>query len=243
MCTVSYLPLKSGGYIMTSNRDEAPGRNAIDLRHETHGDHELIYPVDPGAGGSWFCISNHDRVACLLNGAYHPFIPDPKYTYSRGKVLLDLALSVSVEDFLKRHDLSKTAPFTTAIASANTLHELIWDGTKPYVTELDPGKTAFWSSVTLYPEPVRLWRKSLFEHWAALRKDFDQDSIMHFHQYGSKDDPWNGFVMNREERVKTLSITSALRDAHSILIQHTDLAGGISYSETLNLHTTHVDNA
>lgn len=228
---------------MTSNRDEAPGRNAIGLRHEPHGGHELIYPVDPGAGGSWFCISNHDRVACLLNGAYHPFIQDPKYTLSRGKVLLDLAVSDSIEDFLKYYDLSKTAPFTTAIASANKLRELIWDGTKTHVTELDPGKIAFWSSVTLYPEPVRIWRKSLFENWASLRNEFDQDSIMHFHQYGSKDDPWNGFVMNREERVKTLSITSAERDVSSILIQHADLTGGISYSETLNLLPTHVDNA
>ena len=226
---------------MTSNRDEAPHRNAIELRHQSRDTQELIYPVDPAAGGSWFCISNHDKIACLLNGAYVPFTPDPRYTQSRGIVLLDLVANDSIHTFLKTYDLMQTAPFTAVIASHRHVHELVWDGIKTHVREMDPGAPAFWSSVTLYPEEVRLWRKALFQGWVALHHDFDQETIMHFHQYGSKGDPWNGFVMNREERVKTLSITSAKRSTERIELHHADLTSGTSCIETLNLASSHVD--
>lgn len=234
MCTVSYLPLASGGYILTSNRDEAPQRNASDIRRLVQHGQTLIYPVDPGAGGSWFCLSDHDKVACLLNGAYLPFTPDPKYSQSRGTALLESMYYGSLSEFASQYDFTKTAPFTLVKIDDNVLQELIWDGNKSAVRFLDPDKEEFWSSVTLYPENVRNWRRSLFHEWVDTHVDFDQDSIMHFHRYGSED-PWNGFVMNRGDRVKTLSISSVMKEGRSVTFKHTDLTNNTTSVEHIEL--------
>ncbi len=240
MCTVSYLPLKGGGYLLTSNRDEAPHRNAIDIQRITVGDQSLLFPKDPHAGGSWFGVSDHDRVACLLNGAYVPFTPEARYTHSRGKVLIDILQYASLETFIEDYDLSLTAPFTLVLAEDGFLNELIWDGSSLNTRILDSSQPAFWSSVTLYPEDVRRWRKSLFEKWLAGHEEFDQDEIMGFHRYGSSDDNWNGFVMNRQERVRTLSITSVQKMNRSFVLKHTDLMSSETKSEILDLITANV---
>lgn len=241
MCTVSYLPLAGGGYILTSNRDEAPDRNAVDLAKQELGNGYLLYPVDPGAGGSWFCVSSEDKTACLLNGAYEPFLPDAKYTHSRGIVLLDLIKHASVSHFAETYDFSNTAPFTAVLVSSEKLHELIWDGSSVMLRELTADKPAFWSSVTLYPEDVRIWRKGLFETWLQAHPDFSQDDIINFHRYGSTDDHWNGFVMNREDRVKTLSISSVKREADEMQFIHDDLYVGNHYSRLIDLISAHVE--
>ncbi|HLF62235.1 MAG TPA: NRDE family protein [Saprospiraceae bacterium] len=235
MCTVSYLPLQGGGYILTSNRDEAPQRNAAEIRHVTMEGQSLIFPVDPVAGGSWFCVSDRDKVACLLNGAYVPFTPDPKFTQSRGKVLLDIMEHSSVQHFIDHSDFSRTAPFTIVLTEDGALCELIWDGSSVTLRTLDAKEPAFWSSVTLYPEEVRVWRKALFQEWISMHADFDQHEIMRFHRYGSKDDQWNGFVMNRHERVRTLSISSVKKEGRHFTLLHADLMSGETFSETVEL--------
>ena len=243
MCTVSYLPLgsgrngKQGGrYILTSNRDEAPHRNAIEFRHHEAEGVSLYFPVDPYAGGTWFCISTNHRAACLLNGAHHPFAPGSQYTQSRGIALLELMQCETVEAFIGQYDLSFTAPFTIVMAESDNLHELIWDGTKAEWTMLDPEVPAFWSSVTLYPQDVRSWRKQLFDKWVTEHPVFEQKQIMDFHRYGSGDDIWNGFVMNRDEQVKTLSISSVMKHDTYFSIVHADLTSGHKHQETLKLN-------
>jgi hypothetical protein len=250
MCTVSYLPLgpasvggKAGGYILTSNRDEAPQRNAIDIRNQHDQGLSLLYPVDPHAGGTWFCICSNGRAAALLNGAFEPFVPDPKFVHSRGIVLLDLMKYNRIDGFVEHYDLSLTAPFTIILAESSDLHQLIWDGGKLDWTVLDPGVPAFWSSVTLYPENVREWRKALFGHWIVEHPAFEQHRIIDFHRYGSGDDIWNGFVMNREERVKTLSISSVRKQDDMFSLVHTDLTTGKAFQETMDLSTLHVAKA
>jgi len=238
MCTVSYLPIPAGGFIVTSNRDETPSRNAIGLKHEASGDQTLVFPVDPAAGGSWFAASDQGRVACLLNGAFEPFSPDPRYTYSRGQILLD-ATRQPEPDF-KHALLSKTAPFTLVLADMGKLRELIWDGADLHSRLLDPSNPAFWSSVTLYPQDVRQWRRSRFDAWLEQHPGYAQDDIIEFHRYGSPDDTWNGFVMNRDERVRTLSITSAERQQEAVSICHADLLNGEVFRDLLQIHPLHV---
>jgi hypothetical protein len=155
-------------------------------------------------------------------------------------MLLDVMDSDSLTQFRAKYDLSATAPFTVVLAEDNKLSTLIWDGVSLDVSHLDPNTPAFWSSVTLYPEDVRKWRRELFEQWLATHADFDQDEIMYFHRYGVKDDHWNGFVMNRYEHVKTLTITSVKKLPQSYLMKHSDLLTGKTHSETLDLTTVDV---
>jgi len=233
MCTVSYLPLSAGGYIVTSNRDETPSRNAVGLRHLQADGQTIVFPVDPAAGGSWIAVSDQGRIACLLNGAYEPFRPDPKYTHSRGQVLLS-AVS-SVDPAFDDSVLALTAPFTLVLVEDMHLREYVWDADSLHVRTLDPAIPAFWSSVTLYPEDVRKWRKSMFEHWLSTHAEYSQEDIIDFHRYGGQEDGWNGFVMNREERVRTLSITSAQRSQTHMSLCHDDLIAENTIREQMEI--------
>src|SRR5690606_24353748 len=71
---------------------------------------------------------------------------------------------------------------------------------------LDPGGQYIWSSSTLYPVEVRTHRSEIFRSWLDSGKDSSPESIMEFHEFGNPD-PINGFVMNRSDLVRTLSIT------------------------------------
>lgn len=241
MCTVSYLPLPHQGFIITSNRDEAPHRNAIGVLQKAAGTRTLLYPVDPAAGGSWFCAADDGHVACLLNGAYVPFVPDPQYTESRGTVLLNVLTHDSVELFAASYDFTRTAPFTLVVAGHDTLHELTWDGDHTSLRTLNSREPAFWSSVTLYPADVRNRRRALFDRWLSEHSVMRQEEIMHFHRYGDNGDTWNGFVMNRNERVKTLSITSALCDQDGLHLVHEDLITGETTNAQIPLDPAGID--
>ncbi|MBK6665833.1 MAG: NRDE family protein [Saprospiraceae bacterium] len=69
MCTVSYMPTKSG-FILTSSRDESKVRKALPpATYHLHGQ-DLVFPKDILAGGTWIAASERGQVACLLNGAF-----------------------------------------------------------------------------------------------------------------------------------------------------------------------------
>lgn len=220
--------------MITSNRDETPLRNASEVRRARSDGHTLVYPVDPGAGGSWIAISDQGSVGCLLNGAFVAFTPDPKYTHSRGQVLLS-ALTRSVDVPFHPELLLLTAPFTLVMRRAYDLTEYVWDGDALHTSVLDPAAPGFWSSVTLYPEDVRAWRRSLFGKWLENHPSYAQEDIMEFHRYGSPEDAWNGFVMNREERVRTLSITSVKCNTEEITLCHHDLLADQTINERLEV--------
>lgn len=232
MCTVSFLPRRQGGFILTSNRDEAPDRAVWQIHQSESYGQRLYFPRDPGAGGTWFCISNSGRIACLLNGAHHAFIPKSVYRKSRGKVVLELFGFRDVSEFVAAYDFKDIAPFTLIIIDQLSLHCCIWDGEEATSRILDFSQPWFWSSATLYSPEIRKWRSDLFDEWLQANNSISQSTIMAFHQFGS-DDLYNGFVMNRDEKVKTLSITSVSGQADRLSLIHQDLK--MKTSETLDI--------
>lgn len=224
MCTVSFLPLGEKAFILTSNRDEAPGRAIEDWDQVVAETGETVYfPKDPESGGTWIAYSNYGRMVCLLNGAFVPFKPEPPYRMSRGKVVLRYFDFEDFDSWRESFSLEGVAPHTMVIFDGHQFFESIWDGEKKHIRERSFDEKGFWSSVTLYPQPVREWRKSLFEKWTAERDSFLQNEIMEFHQFGGKGDNQNDFVMNRDEVVKTLSITSIQVENNKIKIKHVNL--------------------
>ncbi len=227
MCTVSYLPT-SKGYIVTSNRDESPDRAITQVAQFQVGAHSVHFPRDPKAGGSWFATASDGRTVCLLNGAFEPFDITVHYPDSRGTALLNSLGHHNLKEFSVKYDFTRTAPFTMLMTDGRVLEQLIWDGQSAHYDSLDPGMPHFWSSVTLYAPDVRKYRRSLFEDWLRSEQEFTAENIVVFHEYGHSDDPVNGFVMNRDERVKTLSITCAdKRDGHTVLL-HRNLPEAMS---------------
>jgi hypothetical protein len=207
MCTVTFLP-QGDRLFITSNRDESPGRQATGLVSTHTPDWNAVhFPLDEFSGGSWIALADSGRSVCLLNGGFIPFTPEPPYRMSRGLVVLQAAAAEDTNQFLIKSDFSGIAPFTLLIYEQHMLLQLIWDGDEKSIAYLPFDEPRIWSSVTLYPPKVREWRKGLFEKWLSENPTPDRESIVAFHRMANGD-PDNGFVMNRSDIVRTLSVTS-----------------------------------
>jgi uncharacterized protein with NRDE domain len=221
MCTVTFLPKGASAYLLTSNRDEAPNRAALTPQHyEVHGQ-TVLYPKDPLANGTWIATDQSRFTLCLLNGALEKHKHTPPYKLSRGLMLLSFFKYLDVTQFAGQFDFSGIAPFTLLIVDSENelkLTELIWDENELHVTPVDVTKAHIWSSSTLYPAPVRAERMQWFKNWLNSHDHYDQNTIMEFHKTGGKGDHWNDFVMNREGKVQTVSVTSIEKADHFNMI-------------------------
>ncbi len=223
MCTVTWIPASAGGHYLTSNRDEAPLRAAVDLVHRQAASGELLhYPVDQGAGGTWFCLSENQRAICLLNGAKRKHKHLPPYRRSRGLIVLDAYDYVDFDVFIRDHNLVGIEPFTMILAEKERAKSLIWSGRKKVVVTIPQGKPCLWSSSTLYPYPVRQKRERLFNQFIAANPEPTLEDVILFHQMETGDTK-NGFIMNRENKVRTISITAAHLGGENPYWIHKDL--------------------
>jgi hypothetical protein len=123
---------------------------------------------------------------------------------------------------LEDYDFDGIAPFTLLVYESDRFTELVWDGSQKHLRPLSIDQPQIWSSATLYPPHVRAWRKSLFEKWLDETSVYDRESIIAFHQMANGD-PDNDFIMNRNELVKTLSITSIMLSENSGSVVHLQL--------------------
>ncbi len=222
MCTVSYLPYH-GGFILTSNRDESPDRAITEVVSRSISNTDVYFPKDPQSGGSWFAFSEDGHVACLLNGAFEPYDRTQKFDLSRGILLLDSFKYINVADFIDDYKFSASAPFTLLLIRDDLIIEVIWDGDSIHRTNIDPSSAHFWSSVTLYPEHIRNQRRFLFDEWLKQHSTYSPEDIQTFHRYGGSGDSMNDFVMNRNDVVKTLSISSVWQADNQYLFNHVNL--------------------
>ncbi len=225
MCTVTYLPLSKGQYILTSNRDEAPSRATAELETKWSATGSLLhFPKDPLSGGSWMCSSKDGRSLCLLNGAFEKHAHQPPYRRSRGLVVLDFFDWPRAVHFFEQYDCNGIEPFTIVCCEAGQLHEFRWDGEQSYYKQLDALKPYIWSSATLYTPYYQTLRARLFETWLEEQPTFETQAILRFHQSsGVGDDRNNDFIMNRQNRVCTVSITSIEKRMSHCLLEHRDL--------------------
>ena len=151
-----------------------------------------------------------------------PFIPDASYRMSRGQVVIDAASAQGVIPFVENYNFEGVAPFTLLVYEKNIFVQTVWDGFKRHISDLSTDQPQLWSSVTLYPPEVRAWRNEIFKTWISERQAYDRESIMAFHCL-KKGDAVNDFIMNRNEVVKTLSVTSIELHKHKGSLLHLDL--------------------
>src|SRR5690554_7226187 len=83
MCTVTFIPKTKGDFILTSNRDEAPGRKTFAPEIYQEEGVQLMYPKDAVAGGTWIGLSGKKRAVSLMNGGFVSHIRKPYYRKSR----------------------------------------------------------------------------------------------------------------------------------------------------------------
>lgn len=222
MCTVSYLPLSGKGFIITSTRDEKSIRKPAlpPEKYDIHGGH-AFFPRDTDAGGTWIASSPGGHTLCLLNGGFIFHESNPPYRRSRGLVLLDFYRYNDVTSFRDQYDFQGIEPFTLLIRNTHRFadnlvdpqfDELRWDGVQVLHTPLNPDVPSIWSSVTLYSDEVINQRKQWFDQWLAGHPEFTVGSAVDFHKTAGTGNIQNDILMNRDNVVRTVSITSILRD-------------------------------
>jgi uncharacterized protein with NRDE domain len=224
MCTVTFLPQADGQFLLTSNRDEAPNRSPQNISTDLVNGQQMAFPRDEEAGGSWIVIADSGRLVCILNGAFHKHHRRPPYRRSRGLMALDFFGYPDFEAFVNHYLFEGMEPFTMIVYEPDHLFELRWDETQVHALKLDHHKPHIWSSSTLYTPEVKEKRKAWFENWLQQQQGvYQREAILDFHRNAGDGDPWNDVVMNRNELVKTVSITSIKKGLSTMSMQYIDL--------------------
>lgn len=221
MCTITYLPLSGSKFLLTQNRDESPLRPAaVFPAREKRGQRRLLFPKDPQGGGSWIATDEQSRVVCLMNGARDQHQTSPPYRLSRGQVVLDAAASHSFKHFAANYLLQNMEPFTLLFfdygAETWAINELRWDGHDRFIRQLNAAVPHIWSAPQLYTPEQQKSREQWFDEWLQTDPPFSPEAILEFHLNAGKHTPTHSLLLNREEKVKTLSITQVLAQPERI---------------------------
>jgi len=88
-----------------------------------------------------------------------------------------------------------------------TLSELRWDGLKAHFAEMDIHIPHIWSSAMLYRGKWQLERERWFHEFLIQKPNPTKEELLWFHHHAGDFDPENGLVMNRMNRVKTVSVS------------------------------------
>ncbi|MEO8173151.1 MAG: NRDE family protein [Sediminibacterium sp.] len=240
MCTVTFIPTSNGVYL-TSNRDEKHTRSIAGhpVKYDVNG-YQLLYPTDRDAGGSWIAAKDNGEAAVLLNGGFVNHVPEKKYRKSRGLVFLELIGATQPDQQFSSIDLAGIAPFTLVLFVAATLIECRWDGKEKHISALDHTVPHIWSSVTLYDIAARQERENWFKEWLANTPFINTQTIAGFHRCGGKGNSWNGLVLNRNNQLFTVSITSVFIKPGSAEMDYFDLRENTEYTESIHIAQRHL---
>lgn len=223
MCTVTFVR-SNGKIIITSNRDEQVLRpNAIEPKNYEINNKNLIYPKDPKAGGTWYVVDENGNVLVLLNGAAEKHQILGNYRKSRGIIVLDIMSSLSPILAWDEIDLDAIEPFTLVLFENQNLYQLRWDGNNKEKSSLDTNHNYIWSSTTLYPKEVRENRARWFFDYMNSKAEFYEQDMYNFHRYTENENSENGLVINRNDFLKTLSITQTIIENKGAKMKHYDL--------------------
>jgi uncharacterized protein with NRDE domain len=232
MCTVSFIT-SNEKFIITSNRDEQVLRpSAIEPRNYVVNGKNVIFPKDPKAGGTWFAIDEFSNVVVLLNGANEKHVFKERYRKSRGLIVLEVISAASPIVFWENIDLENIEPFTIVLVENQKLYELQWNEIAKSTIELDVKQSYIWSSATLYSEEIRKNRAEWFYNFLDTNPKVTAAEMLDFHRYTKPENAENGLVINRNNFLKTLSITQAVIQKNKVAVQYADLQAEKKYATT-----------
>ncbi|MDT0647516.1 NRDE family protein [Zunongwangia sp. F260] len=209
MCTVTLVanPEITSGFILTSNRDEAVGRETLAPDWEIYEGVKLFFPKDAVAGGTWIGLSERKRSVCLMNGGFRTHIRKESYRKSRGVVVKDFLSAEDVQSTIKNYNFEGIEPFTIIIPDWNKklkFLEFVWDGNHKHSRNF-PLTAHIWSSSPLYSEEMKALRQQWFTK-IQDKGDLNAEKLLKFHHTAGIGDKNVDLVMDRGF-LKTQSIT------------------------------------
>lgn len=235
MCTVVFVP-DTDKVFLASLRDESPLRPAISPEFYAAGGTTILCPRDTSAGGTWLGINDHKNVIILLNGGFEKHVRKDFYRKSRGLIvseLLESAMPVVDWELLNMQDIE---PFTLIVWSDNHLFRLVWDGNQKHRIRLDSTMPHIFSSSTLYSPVAKAYREDLFQNWIAMDPPMTKLSLLRF--FKSAPNSEDGFLMNRNEIVRTLSYSFIeMNHQGAAAFSYYDLQRFTYHHKTLELKT------
>jgi len=221
MCTVIYIP-NNKKVLFASLRDESPARaRAIAPEIYTKGNISFLSPKDPMAGGTWIGTNNSGNTIILLNGGFENHSRKDTYLKSRGIIVSELLATESPVEEWKLIDMEGIEPFTLIIWSDEALFQLVWDGIQKHEIIQDKNIPHIWSSSTLYNTAIKKHREELFWQWIVEEPFVSKQSVLNFFKTFTNEQ--NGFIMNRDEKIKTLSYTSIEINDNNTTMSYYDL--------------------
>lgn len=223
MCTVTYTPLKQS-VLIASCRDEKPNRIPAAIPASFKGtNHQFLFPQDGHAGGTWIGVNNTGHLLILLNGGFRNHEKKTSYRLSRGLIMKQLLDSKTPVASWKELDLQNIEPFTVIVYTPHMLHQLVWTGDYKSHTYPDPSIPHIWSSATLYGPAIRASRKQWYEAFLQQNPQPSSNELLRFFVTDSPRDKENGFIMNRNELIKTCSISLVEMKEHHAIFEYIDL--------------------
>lgn len=223
MCTVTLIPTNKK-FILTSNRDEAIGRETLPIdRYQLNGT-RMIFPKDQVAGGTWIAVTERQQMLCLLNGGFKDHTKLNHYRHSRGVVVTDILSQKNLWKSMQDYNCDNLEPFTLVGVDWSkelSFYELVWDGTEKHLRVLDSTIPHIWSSSTLYTEPMKQMRKDWFADY-KLNNEVGKNSILDFHKTGGIGNEFYDLLIKRGN-LQTRSITQVCIENESPIMMYEDL--------------------
>ena len=227
MCTITFIPKTNNDFVLTSNRDEAPGRETFPPEIYEEDGVKLLYPKDAVAGGTWIGASDKKRIVCLMNGGFVAHKREAFYRKSRGLVVKDLLNSAKLKKEIENYDFCGIEPFTTVLIEWETevqLLQLVWDGETYHFSE-EPLAPHIWSSSPLYPENLKKKREQWFSAFLLETIKPSEEELLQFHKTAGEGDLNSNLIMDRGF-IKTKSITQISKKENAIEMRYEDLQTG-----------------
>jgi hypothetical protein len=224
MCTVTFIPNQVDEFVLTSNRDEAPGRETIAPQLYLVDGVDLLFPKDKKAGGTWIGLSEKKRLICLLNGGFVAHDRASSYTMSRGVVVTQLLTTANVLKTINSFNFEGIEPFTIVMVTwedTPVLEELVWDGAHIHLRK-KTWTPHIWSSSLLYTSAVKIEREAWFSSFLLEKEPPNTAEILKFHTTAGAGNPTKGLIMDRGF-VKTKSITQVCLKEASVQMCYHDL--------------------
>jgi hypothetical protein len=237
MCTVSFVPVGKK-ILICSNRDEKSARGIAfaPATISTSTGHQLLFPKDPDAGGTWIALKDNGDVAVLLNGGFENHVPQYPYRRSRGLIFRDIFESNNPLNIFTSIDLVGIEPFTLVLFVKGLLYVGRWDTRNRQLEQLNEQKPHIWSSVTLYDSVTRAKRANWFGDWLIKNPSPSIEELLSFHRFAGDGDQVNDLLMNRNNELFTVSITGIETGNGEFVMHYFDLLQDKNYLSSFVAH-------